>query len=72
MDRSRLAREKQLKEEAMRENEELERKLAALQDEMRAAQEALVSNVFLLILYFFIQCSLNVLTCKKKIIRPKS
>lgn len=44
LDRSRLAREKQLKEEAMREKEELERKLMALQEEMRAAQEALMRS----------------------------
>lgn len=45
MDRSRLAREKQLREEAQREKEELERRVYALQEESRQTQEALVSVV---------------------------
>ena len=42
MERHRLAKEKQLREEAVREKEELERKLMTMQDEVRMAQEALV------------------------------
>lgn len=42
MDRSRLAKEKQMREEALREKEDMERRMMALQDEVRSANEALV------------------------------
>ncbi|XP_069135893.1 merlin-like [Argopecten irradians] len=41
LDRARLAKEKQLKEEALKEKEELEKRLQMLQEEVRAAQESL-------------------------------
>ena len=41
-DRARLAKEKQLKEEAIRDKEDMERKYIQLQDEVRKAQEELV------------------------------
>ncbi|CAL1547960.1 unnamed protein product [Lymnaea stagnalis] len=44
MDRSRLAKEKQLREEAQREKEELERRLFAMQEETRQTQEALMRS----------------------------
>ena len=44
MDRSRLAREKQLREEAVREKDEMERRLMQMQDEVRGTQEALVGG----------------------------
>nr|KAG5694285.1 hypothetical protein BaRGS_032003 [Batillaria attramentaria] len=44
MDRTRLAREKQLREEAVREKEEMERRMMQLQDEVRMAQEALMRS----------------------------
>lgn len=43
-DRAKLAKEKQLKEEALREKAELERKLSQMQEEVRTAQEMLVSD----------------------------
>ena len=43
LDRTRLAREKQLREEAVREKEELERRMIQLQEEVRMAQDSLVS-----------------------------
>lgn len=42
MENQRLAREKQLREEAERAKEELERRLFQLEDEARQANEALV------------------------------
>lgn len=44
MENQRLAREKQLREEAERAKEELERRLFQLEDEARQANEALVSS----------------------------
>ena len=44
LERARLAKEKQLREEAMRDKEELERKFAHLQEEVRLSHEALVSG----------------------------
>jgi merlin protein len=41
-DRAKLAKEKQLKEEALKEKADLERKLSQMQDEVRTAQEMLV------------------------------
>lgn len=41
-DRARLAKEKQLKEEAIRDKEDMERKYIQLQDEVRKAHEELV------------------------------
>lgn len=41
IERSRYTKEKQLKEEALRDKEELERRLSQLQDDVRIAQEAL-------------------------------
>ena len=43
MERARLAKEKQLREQAQREKEELERKMMDLQEQVRASQDALVS-----------------------------
>lgn len=43
MEHQRLAREKQLREEAERAKEELERRLFEVEDEARQANEALVS-----------------------------
>lgn len=43
METQRLAREKQLREEAERAKEELERRLFQMEDEARQANEALVS-----------------------------
>lgn len=45
MERQILAREKQMREDAERAKEEMERRLFQLQDEARMANEALVSNV---------------------------
>ena len=42
LDRTRLAREKQLREEAVKEKEELERRMLQLQEEVRMAQDSLV------------------------------
>jgi hypothetical protein len=42
LDRTRLAREKQLREEAVKEKEELERRMLHLQEEVRLAQDSLV------------------------------
>lgn len=44
MERRRLEREKQLREEAERARDELERRLIQLQDEAHMANEALVRN----------------------------
>lgn len=44
-DRARLAKEKQLKEEAIREKEDMERKYLLLQDDVRKAQEELVGII---------------------------
>lgn len=41
-DRAKLAKEKQLKEDALKEKAELERKLSRMQEEVRTAQEMLV------------------------------
>ena len=46
MEKSRLAREKQLREELEHQKDQLENRLQQLQDESRAAHEALVSNLF--------------------------
>lgn len=45
MERQILAREKQLREDAERAKEEMERRLFQLQDEARMANEALVRNL---------------------------
>lgn len=47
MENQRLAREKQLREEAERAKEELERRLFQLEDEARQANEALVNILVL-------------------------
>ena len=47
-ERARLAREKQMKEEAQREREEMERKMMELQEQVRLGQEALVSSCMIL------------------------
>ena len=44
LDRTRLAREKQLREEAVREKEEMERRMIHLQEEVRMAQDSLVGS----------------------------
>ena len=44
MERERLRKEKQLREEALREKEEMERKLLQVQEDFRIAQENLVSK----------------------------
>ena len=46
MERERLRKETQLREEALREKEEMERKMLQLQEECRIAQENLVSPRF--------------------------
>lgn len=43
-DRVKLVKEKQLKEEVLREKVELERKLLQMQEEVRIVQEMLVSD----------------------------
>jgi len=43
-ERQRYAREKKLKEEALREKEELERRLAAMHEEIKQAQDQLVGH----------------------------
>lgn len=48
MERQILAREKQMREEAERAKEEMERRLFQLQDEARLANEALVSSSLLI------------------------
>ncbi len=44
MERAKLAREQQLREESQRDKEEMERKMADLQEQMRVAQDALVGG----------------------------
>ena len=43
MERAKLAKEKQLREEAVKQKEDAERQLRELQEEVRIANEALVS-----------------------------
>lgn len=50
MERQILAREKQMREEAERAKEEMERRLFQLQDEARLANEALVRSSWLFLL----------------------
>lgn len=50
MERQILAREKQMREEAERAKEEMERRLFQLQDEARLANEALVRTVTVIVL----------------------
>ena len=70
VERKKLAREKQLREEACREKEELERRIAHLQEEVRVAQEALVSAaaVSLSFAFYLLKDTFNDNNLKPKII----
>lgn len=72
MERQRLAREKQLREEAERARDELERRLHQLQDEAQMANEALVSYFSYLFIYYIDYCRLVLYGVLRRELTPLS